>query len=101
MRGKISALFCSGVLLLAPELSAQETTSAPPKVGAVAIPEVLQGLTGKIVELRLKSGEKIGGTVTAVGSSTVHISQLTGAEFYDAVVVVDSIAAVVVRTKAR
>ena len=52
------------------------------------------GKTGKRVALRLASGEEIEGTVTIVGNFLVHISKLSGKEFYDAVVSIDKISAV-------
>jgi hypothetical protein len=58
---------------------------------------VLARQTGQKVELRLKSGEKLSGKVQAVGVRTVHISGLVGQEFYDAVVTLDDISAVVIR----
>lgn len=62
---------------------------------------ILQKNVGQTVELRMKSGEKIGGKVEKVGDKLVHLSQLTGAEFFDAAVDTADIAAVVVRTKAK
>jgi hypothetical protein len=59
---------------------------------------VLQRQTGQRVELRLKSGDKIAGKVEAVGEKAVHLSALSGQEFFDAVVVLEDISAVVVRT---
>jgi len=63
------------------------------------IAAVLTRQAGQTVELRLKSGEKIAGKLEKVGEKLVHISQLTGQEFYEAAVVIDDIAAVVVRAK--
>ncbi|MFL6590531.1 MAG: hypothetical protein ACJ8M4_10205 [Chthoniobacterales bacterium] len=60
---------------------------------------ILQKNTGQTVELRMKSGEKIGGKIEKVGDKLVHLSQLTGAEFFDAAVDTAEIAAVVVRTR--
>jgi len=65
------------------------------------IATILQKNTGQAVELRMKSGEKIGGKVEKVGDKLVHLSQLTGAEFFDAAVDVSHISAVIVRTKAK
>ena len=62
---------------------------------------VLERHVGQTVDLRLMSGEKIGGKLDKVGDKLVLLSQLTGADFFDAVVDVDSIAAVAVRTKAK
>jgi hypothetical protein len=60
---------------------------------------ILQKNVGQVVELRMKSGEKIGGKVEKVGDKLVHLSQLTGADFFDGAVDTAEIAAVVVRTK--
>ena len=49
---------------------------------------VLQRSSGQVIELRLKSGGKL-----------AYLSQLTGAEYYEAVVDLADISAVVVRTK--
>ena len=77
------------------------TAFAQGKVGFVpgdTAGTVLQRQVGQKVELRLKSGEKIGGKVEAVGDKAVHLSALTGQEFFDAAVVLDDISAVVIRT---
>jgi hypothetical protein len=77
------------------------STLAQSKVGFEAgdtPAKVLQRQTGQRVELRLKSGDKIAGKVETVGEKMVHLSALTGQEFFDAVVVLDDISAVVVRT---
>jgi LPS binding domain of CAP18 (C terminal) len=60
---------------------------------------ILQKNVGQVVELWMKSGEKIGGKLEKVGDKLVHLSQLTGAEFFDAAVDTADVAAVVVRTK--
>lgn len=62
---------------------------------------VLSRQTGQTIELRLKNGEKIGGKVELIGKDLVHLTQLTGAEFFEAVIVIDDVAAVVVRAKAK
>jgi hypothetical protein len=60
---------------------------------------VLLRQVGQAVELRMRSGEKIGGKLDKVNEKLAHLSQLTGAEYFDAVVNIDDIAAVVVRAK--
>lgn len=60
---------------------------------------ILQKNVGQVVELRMKSGEKIGGKVEKVGDKLVHLSGLTGAEFYDAAVDTSDVSGVVVRVK--
>lgn len=62
---------------------------------------LLQRQVGKTVELRMRSGEKIAGKLEKVGDTMVHLSQLTGAEFYEAAVAMDAISAVVMRAKSN
>lgn len=62
---------------------------------------VLERQVGKPVELRMKSGEKIGGKLAKVTDKLAHLSQLTDADFYDAAVEIDSIAVVVVRVRSN
>ncbi|MFZ1219159.1 MAG: hypothetical protein WAO00_07690 [Chthoniobacterales bacterium] len=62
---------------------------------------ILQKNVGQVVELRMKSGEKIAGKIEKVGDKLVHLSQLTGAEFFDAAVDAADVAAVVVRAKSK
>jgi len=66
---------------------------------ADTVAAVLTRQAGQSVELRLKSGEKISGKLEKVGEKLVHLSQLTGQEFYEAAVAIEEIAAVVVRAK--
>ena len=62
---------------------------------------ILQGTTGKAVELHLKSGEKMGGKVAQVTDNVVHLSNLVGAEYFDAFVDMKDVSAVVVRITGR
>jgi len=59
--------------------------------------DVLAQQAGKRATLRLGSGGEIEGTITLVGDQLVHIGRLTGKEFYDAVVAIDRISAVILR----
>lgn len=61
--------------------------------------DMLERNVGQLVEFRMKSGEKIGGKVQKLGDKLVQLSELAGAEFYDAVVDIDEVAAIVVRVK--
>ena len=62
---------------------------------------VLERQVGQVVDLRLESGEKMGGKIEKVTDKLVHLSALSGAEFYDAVVDIEGISAVTVRTKTK
>jgi len=77
---------------------AQDKTSLQPNASVAGI---LQGSAGKSVELHLRSGEKMGGKVAQVTDSIVHLSNLTGAEYFDAFVDMKDVSAVVVRVAGR
>jgi hypothetical protein len=87
----IAAITCSSLL-------AQEKAALQPNASVLSI---LQGSAGKTVELHLRSGEKLGGKVAQVTDSIVHLSNLTGAEYFDAFVDAKDISAVVVRVAGR
>jgi len=77
---------------------AQEKTSLQPNTTVVSL---LSGSAGKSVELHLKTGEKMGGKVAQVTDNVVHLSSLTGAEYFDAFVDAKDISAIVVRVGGR
>ena len=59
----------------------------------------LESLVGKDVTLKLRSGQEIAGKVSEVGKTAVHVAQLKGMEFFDAVVRLDDVSVVVMRAK--
>lgn len=66
------------------------------------IASVLKRFEGKPVRLRLAgSGEELSGKVAKVTPDVVHLSELAGREFFDAVIRIDQVAAVVVQTRGR
>ncbi len=69
------------------------------KTPTTAIRDVLIEQTGKRVILRLDSGEAMEGTVVKVGENVVHIAKLSGKDFYDAVVRIERISAVLLRVR--
>jgi hypothetical protein len=63
---------------------------------------ILERQKGQRVGLVLNTGgSELAGVVTFVGDKVVHISELTGREFSDAVVSLDGILAVVIRVRNR
>jgi len=64
-----------------------------------SIKTVLTAQMGKRVSIKTKSGQELSGTVTTVTDKLTHIAELTGKEFYDAIVVNSNIEAVIIRTK--
>jgi hypothetical protein len=69
------------------------------KSAAVTIKDVLRENIGKRVILRMETGENLEGTVVKVGELVVHLEKLSGKDFYDAVVRVDRISAVVFKVR--
>jgi hypothetical protein len=69
----VAAVTCSSLV-------AQEKTDLQPNATVLSI---LTSNAGKGVELHLRSGEKMGGKVAGVTDNVVHLSHLTGAEFFD------------------
>jgi len=62
---------------------------------------VLERQVGKRVSVVLTTGPELAGVVTSVGDKVVHLSELTGREFFDAVVNLDQVGAVVIRARGR
>ena len=77
---------------------AQDKPSLQPNA---TILSVLQGNSGKTVELRMQCGERVGGRVEQVNDNVVLLSHLTGAEYFDGFVNVKDIAAVVIRSAGK
>jgi len=86
--------------LASPSTAAAQDTKLEIKSGDT-VKTVLAGLMGKRVGLVLTTGPEIAGVVTTVGDNVVHLSELSGREFFDAVVSLDKIAGVVIRVKNR
>ena len=57
----------------------------------------LEHLRGKRVTLTLDSGATVSGQVASVGPRLVHISHLSGKEYFDALVEIESISALETR----
>ena len=62
------------------------------------IESVLRAQKGRVT-VRLRSGQEMTGTVRSVDLKLLHLGALQGKEFFDAVVPIEAIEAVIVRTK--
>ena len=62
---------------------------------------VLERQVGKRVSVVLTTGQELSGVVSSVGDRVVHLSELSGREFFDAVVSLEHVRAVVLRVRAR
>lgn len=63
------------------------------------IESVLAAHTGKYVTVVLESGKEFTGKVGSVYEDAMHLMELSGKEFYDAVIDTDDVAAVVIRVR--
>ncbi len=93
---KLLLTLCLALLLAFSSALAQANLDLEPND---SMQTVLQRHVGHTVELRMASGEKIGGKLEKVNEKLAFLSQLTGAEYFSSVVVIEDIAAVVVRAK--
>lgn len=85
--------------LSAGSLDAQETKLEVQKADTVK--SVLERHVGKRVGVVLHTGQELTGVVKTVGDKVVHLSELSGREFFDAAVSLERVAAVVVRMRTR
>ena len=60
---------------------------------------ILTAYKGQRVTLRLRSGSELTGKAGEVNAEIVHLMELSGKEFFDAVVPLGKIEAVVIRTR--
>jgi small nuclear ribonucleoprotein (snRNP)-like protein len=89
-------LFC---LALSQNLFAQEVKFELNK--DYGIKEILTGYVGKRVAIRLDGGEELEGIVSSIGDHLVHISKLSKRDFYDALVRIERINAVIIRVRSN
>lgn len=100
MKNMISSLLlatCCMVFLSTGALAGEQKYEL--KSSAVTIKDVLTENVGKRIIVRLESGENLEGTVIKVGELVVHIAKLSGKDFYDAVVRIDNISAVIFKVR--
>lgn len=92
-------LAMGGLMVASPDMQAAEEKIELKSSDTMR--EILSQRMGKRVSLRLESGESLEGTLTMVGNSLVHISRLSGKDFFDAVVNIDRISAVLIQVRGR
>ena len=69
--------------------------------GNDTVKTLLERQVGKRVSVVLTTGPELAGVVVSVGDKIVHLSELTGREYFDAMVNLDHIGAVVIRARPR
>lgn len=96
MRTAIPFVLITAVLACA----ALPATGAELRVGAGdTVQSVLAAQKGARVTVRVRSGQELTGVVREVNARVVQLGALSGREFFDAVVPLDAVDAVLVRTR--
>lgn len=95
-----TAIFAAVLIAAAPVASSQEKGEprSEPKTAA-PLRDMLLAQMGKRVAIRLHGDQDIEGIVTAVGAGTVQLSKLTGKDYYDAVINISKINAVIYKAR--
>ncbi len=88
----VAALFSAVPVVVA----AEEKTEINALIG---IRENLLQNVGKRIAVRITSGDAIEGTILKVGDQSVHLSKLSGKDFYDAIVRIDRIEAIIFKAR--
>lgn len=92
-----TAVFVTGLFIASQGIAfAQEKPSFNP---STSLKDNLASNVGKRVSLMISTGESVEGTIEKVGDHFVLISKLSGKDFYDAVVRIDEVKAVVFRAR--
>jgi hypothetical protein len=97
--GLVTALMAGGVVPAVSLAEAEEQTQYLNNPDAIN--HALEQQVGKRVKVKLVSGQDLEGKVAKVGSHAVHLSELSGMEFFDATIRVDQVAAVIVRVRTK
>ena len=83
------------LVMLCSTASAQEVAIT----ASDSVQSVLAAQKGKRVTVRLRSGQELTGTMRDSNDKVAVIAAISGREFFDAVVPLDAIEAVLIRTK--
>ncbi len=65
------------------------------------IQKILEGYLGKRVTVRIQGNDELTGKVRAVTQEILHLGELAGRDYYDAVLDVKRISVVIVRVKEK
>ncbi len=88
-------LLVAALCLVVAHASAQGVAVAPTDT----VQSIVSAQKGKRVTLRLRSGQELTGVVRGSTDRLVALGELTGREFFDAVIPIDAIEAVIVKVK--
>jgi len=98
----VSKLIIVAVAITALLMTVQITTAAEEGPGFNAFIGMKENLllnVGKRISVKLTTGEAIEGTIVKVGDQSVHLSKLSGRDYYDAIVRLDRIEAIIFKAR--
>lgn len=87
----------TAILTLA--LAAPAHAQSPSVTAADTTQSVVAAQKGKRVSVQLRNGQELSGTVREVTDRLLVLGGLTGREFFDAVIPLEAVQAVIVRTR--
>jgi len=99
---QIKRLIIIAVVIAAVFSAVQIVSAAEEGLGFNAYVGIRENLLlniGKRVALRITAGEPIEGTILTVGDQSVQLSKLSGRDYYDAIVRIDRIEAIIFRAR--
>ena len=88
-------LVMTALCLVIAHASAQSVTVAPTDT----IQSIVSAQKGKRVTLRLRSGQELTGTLRESTDRLVVLAELAGREFFEAVIPIEAVEAVIVRAR--
>lgn len=88
-------LLAAALCLTMVNASAQGIALSP----ADTVQSVVAAQKGKRVTLRLRSGQELTGVLRGASDRLVVLAELSGREFFDAVIPIEAVEAVIVRTR--
>lgn len=94
----VAMLVVSGLAVQAPNVFADDQKYEL-KSASATVKDILSENINKRVIVRMDTGDTLEGTVSKVGDSLVHLSKISGRDFYDAVVRMDKISAVLFKVR--
>ncbi len=61
--------------------------------------DILKRFKGKNVRIQVKAGNEFQGTLAEVGDDVLQLTELAGMDYYDAMIRIESVSAVVVKAR--
>lgn len=98
MQFKITVFIAITMILLLCAASPAVTPKVSIEIGQDAtMNDVLQSKVGQYVEIKLLSGEALSGRLVRTTPNLLHLSKITGRNYFDAVIRIDHVSAMIVQ----